>query len=87
MKLLVLDLDGTLWDHENASQLKPPYCFYGDYLVDSAGEELHLFPGVGEFLAWASERFILSIASWNVEERIRPILEGFGLGSTSGSQR
>ncbi len=34
---------------------------------------------MGEFLEWASGRFLLSIASWNVEERVRPILEGFGL--------
>ncbi len=79
MKLLILDLDGTLWDHEDASRLTPPYEFHGDYLVDSTGEELHLFPGVREFLKWAGGRFILSIASWNVEERVRPILEGFGL--------
>ena len=79
MRLLVLDLDGTLWDHEDASRLNPPYEFHDDYIVDASGEELHLFPGVRDFLNWASERFILSIASWNVEERIRPILEGFGL--------
>ena len=79
MKLLVLDLDGTLWDHEDASRLTPPYEFHGDYLVDSTGQELHLFPGVREFLEWARNRFFLSIASWNVEGKVRPILEGFGL--------
>lgn len=79
MRLLVLDLDGTLWDHEDASRLKPPYRFSGDCLFDSRGEMLCLFPGVHEFLEWASERFVLSIASWNLEERVRPILEGFGL--------
>ncbi|ASJ05260.1 magnesium-dependent phosphatase-1 [Thermococcus barossii] len=79
MKLLVLDLDGTLWDHEDASQLTPPYEFHDDYLVDSNGQKLRLFPGVREFLEWASGRFILSIGSWNIEERVRPILEGFSL--------
>ncbi|AMQ18429.1 magnesium-dependent phosphatase-1 [Thermococcus peptonophilus] len=79
MRLLILDLDGTLWDHEDASRLIPPYEFHSDYLVDPYGEELHLFPGVREFLEWASERFLLSIASWNIEEKVRPILEGFGL--------
>lgn len=79
MRLLVLDLDGTLWDHEDASRLVPPYEFHGDYLTDAYGEELHLFPGAREFLEWASGRFLLTIASWNVEERVRPILEGFGL--------
>jgi len=79
MKLLILDLDGTLWDHEDASALVPPYEFNGDCLTDSTGQKLCLFPGVREFLEWASERFILSIASWNVEKKVRPILEGFGL--------
>lgn len=79
MRLLILDLDGTLWDHEDASRLTPPYEFHGDYLVDAYGEKLHLFPGVREFLEWASESFLLSIASWNIEEKVRPILEGFGL--------
>jgi len=79
LKLLVLDLDGTLWDHEDASQLVPPYKFQGDMLIDAYKKELHLFPGVRDFLEWASERFILTIASWNLEERVRPILEGFGL--------
>ena len=79
MRLLVLDLDGTLWDHEDASQLTLPYEFHGDSLTDAYGEELHLFSGVRGFLEWASGRFILTIASWNVEERVRPILEGFGL--------
>lgn len=79
MRLLILDLDGTLWDHEDASRLTPPYEFHSDYLVDAYGEELHLFPGVREFLEWASEHFLLSIASWNIEEKVRPILEGFGL--------
>ncbi len=79
MRLLVLDLDGTLWDHEDASRLVPPYEFHGDCVVDAFGERLCLFPGVREFLEWASGRFLLTIASWNVEERVRPILEGFGL--------
>ena len=79
MRLLVLDLDGTLWDHGDASRLVPPYEFHGDYLSDAYGEELHLFPGVREFLEWVSWRFLLTIASWNIEEKVRPILEGFGL--------
>jgi len=79
VKLLVLDLDGTLWDHEDASCLSPPYTFHGDHLIDARGEELHLFPGVRKFIEWASKRFVLSIASWNAEEKVRPILEGFDL--------
>ncbi len=79
MRLLVLNLDGTLWDHEDASRLVPPYEFHGDCLTDAHGDGLHLFPGVREFLEWTSWRFLLTIVSWNVGERVRPILEGFGL--------
>ncbi len=79
MRLLVLDLDGTIWDHEDASRLDPPYEFHGGHLTDAHGEELHLFPGAREFVEWASERFVLSIASWNVGEKVRAILEGFDL--------
>ncbi|WP_297495659.1 magnesium-dependent phosphatase-1 [Thermococcus sp.] len=57
----------------------PPYEFRGNCLIDSTGQELCLFHGVREFLDWASERFVLSIASWNLEDKVRPILEGFGL--------
>ena len=79
MKLLVLDLDGTLWDHEDASRLVPPFRVYGDRVVDAYGEELNLFPGVREFLKWAGERFLISIASWNLEEFVRPVLEALNL--------
>jgi len=75
MRVLILDLDGTLWGHEDASRLVPPFTVNGNCVIDDYGEELHLFPGVREFLEWASERFVLSIASWNVEDLVRPILE------------
>jgi predicted phosphatase len=47
MRLLVLDLDGTLGDHEDASRLVPSFEFHTDYLVDAYGEELHLFQAFG----------------------------------------
>lgn len=79
MKLLVLDLDKTLWDHYDASQLVPPFRIHDTELIDSLGNKLRLFNGVLEFLEWAKERFILSIASWNVEELVEPILEEFNI--------
>ncbi|HHI00761.1 MAG TPA: magnesium-dependent phosphatase-1 [Thermococcus litoralis] len=79
MKLLVLDLDGTLWDHQNASRLIPPFERKGNEIIDAYGNKLRLFDGVLEFLEWAKDRFILSIASWNVKELVRPILEEFGI--------
>lgn len=79
MRLLVLDLDGTLWDHEDASRFSPPYCFSDDCLFDFKGGRLCLFPAVKEFLEWTKGKFIISIASWNGEDKVKPILEGFGL--------
>ncbi|AIF70077.1 Magnesium-dependent phosphatase [Palaeococcus pacificus DY20341] len=79
MRLLVLDLDGTLWDHEDASRMVPPFEVYGNRVVDAYGRKLELFEGVKEFLDWASEHFILSIASWNVEDVVKLILESLGL--------
>ncbi|USH00557.1 magnesium-dependent phosphatase-1 [Thermococcus argininiproducens] len=79
MKLLILDLDGTLWDHYDASRLTPPFKVNRNELVDSYGNKLRLFEGAREFLEWAKDRFLLSIASWNVEELVRPILEEFGI--------
>lgn len=75
MKLLILDLDGTLWNHEDASQLVPPYKAEGNKVIDAYGRELELFEGVREFLEWAEKKFVLSIASWNMEEVVKPILE------------
>jgi len=37
------------------------------------------FSGLREFLKWTVGKFILSIASWNVKKKVKPILEGFGL--------
>ncbi len=79
MRLLILDLDKTLWDHYDASQLVPPFRTHGTELIDALGNKLKLFDGVVEFLDWAKERFVLSIASWNVEKLVRPILEEFNI--------
>ena len=88
-KLLVLDLDGTLWEQKDVPQMvlkfeilrfkDPQFKVEGNLLIDVYGREVRLFEGVREFLEWAKERFILSIASWNIEEIVWPILEAFGI--------
>ncbi|WP_240910861.1 hypothetical protein [Thermococcus sp. MV5] len=57
----------------------PQFKIEGNRLIDVYGREVRLFEGTKEFLEWAKERFILSIASWNVEKIIGPILEAFGI--------
>jgi len=88
-KLLVLDLDGTLWGQKDVPQIilkfeilqfkDPQFKVEGNLLIDVYGREVRLSEGAKEFLEWVKERFILSIANWNVEEIIRPILETFGI--------
>ncbi len=67
IKLLVLDLDGTLWDHLDISSTKPPYVRLDDDLIeDSEGNRIRLFPGVREFLREVRGLGIaVAVASWN----------------------
>lgn len=57
----------------------PQFKVEGNLFIDVYGREVRLFEGVKDFLEWARRRFILSIASWNVEEIVRPILEAFDI--------
>ena len=78
MKLVVFDLDGTLWDHEDASQLIPPLKKLSeDVIVDSKGERLRLHPNVRRILSKLKEihNVILAVASWNKPDRVKPILK------------
>lgn len=82
MKLIVFDLDGTLWDHEDASQLSPPLRRISeDVIVDSKGERLQLHPNVRRVLSKLRERrdLILAVASWNKADKVKPILELLGI--------
>lgn len=78
MRLLIFDFDGIFWDYEDVFWFILFYEFYGDYFVDVYGEELYFFLGVCEFFDWVSECFFFLIVSWNVEEKVRFIFEGFG---------
>ncbi len=77
--LLFLDLDGTLWDHFDASVLKPPFCRDGFCLVDSCGERLCLFDGVTSFLKKVYGGFVVSCLSWNRYSIVRCVLEELGI--------
>ena len=75
IQLIVFDLDKTLWDHEDASTLEPPYKRIGeDSIVDSHGRTLSLYPNVRNILKELKSRgLLLAIASWNLE-RVGEIL-------------
>ena len=65
--LIVLDLDGTVWDHLDISSLYPPFRRAGPFtIIDSRGSAVNLRPHVRDFLLWARENgHILTTLSWN----------------------
>ncbi len=78
---MVLDLDGTLWDHLDASSLLEPLGIMDhDTVVDSRGETLRLYPYARWFLekTWGLG-LPLAIASWNYPEITTKILELLGI--------
>ncbi len=79
--LLILDLDLTVWDHEDASSLVPPYKrISDDAAADSWGTVVRLRPGVRELLTrCASWGVRVSVASWNRPEIVFPLLEALEL--------
>ncbi len=81
VKLIVLDLDQVLWDHHDATSLKPPLRRVDATTVeDSTGERVVLRDGVEDFLRRARERgAYLSTCSWNEPEKALAVLRAFGL--------
>ena len=79
--LLILDLDLTVWDHEDASSLEPPYRRISeDSAADSRGTVLRLRPGVRDLLSRCAEWGIrVSVASWNRPEVVFPLLRTLDL--------
>ena len=80
IKLLVLDLDGTVWDHPDASSLQPPYTrLDDDVAVDSRGIRVTLARGVRWFLEKVYGRVALAVCSWNKWGNAFELLKTFDL--------
>ncbi|QOJ79077.1 magnesium-dependent phosphatase-1 [Infirmifilum lucidum] len=81
MKLLILDLDRTLWSHPDISSTSPPYRRVSeDAVTDSHGNTIRLNPCARELLALAkSKGLLLAVASWNNPEQALAALEALGL--------
>jgi magnesium-dependent phosphatase-1 len=78
---LLLDLDGTLWDHLNISSLKPPFKRVSeDAIVDSRGVTVRLYKDIVEVARWAkrSGGFVIAL-SWNIPEVAVEALKAFNL--------
>lgn len=82
VKLVVFDLDHTLWDHPNVSSLVFPLTVVtNDSVEDAEGSRVTLFRGIRETLGALRDRgLMLSVASWNNPPPVLELLKLFGLG-------
>ncbi len=82
-KMVVFDLDRTIWDHEDISATTPPYrALDASRIADSGGTIVTLRSGVRELLGWLLERgALLAVVSWNVEWIAVEALKSFGIHS------
>ena len=81
IKLVILDLDGTIWDHLDISSLNPPFKVLNDNLIaDSKGVKVRLCDGVRELLETIkNSNLLLSIASWNIRDVAIEALKAFNI--------
>lgn len=82
VRLVILDLDLTLWDHRNVTALARPFRRVGDDAIeDQSGVRVSLFPGVRPLLDGLRERgFIVACASWNDPPAVEEIFDLLNLG-------
>ncbi|MCC5990356.1 MAG: magnesium-dependent phosphatase-1 [Thermosphaera sp.] len=80
-KVLFIDLDGTLWDHKDVSQMKPPFKRIGEgMIIDSIGTTLKINETMLEILRTIKdEGVLLSTLSWNNPDIALQALEELGL--------
>ncbi|MDP7975954.1 MAG: magnesium-dependent phosphatase-1 [Thermoprotei archaeon] len=80
-RLVVLDIDGTIWDYPKTSSALPgPIKLGKDCFFSGDGTTIRLREGIRDFLDACSESGIyLSLASWNDPALPSKVLEGLGL--------
>ena len=81
VKLVVFDLDRTLWDHPDISTTSPPYRRVSqDEIEDSEGARIRLRPCARRLVEELKSRgFKLAVASWNLPEPAIKALQALGL--------
>ncbi len=80
LRLLMLDLDRTVWDHPDVTSTSPPYVKVGDHVVDGRGEHIRLLPGVPDLFRWAASHGVaLAAVSWNDPAKALAVLDAFSL--------
>ncbi len=77
IKVVILDLDMTLWNHPDVSSMVPPFKRVGNMkIVDSEGNLLVLNDCVPDLLRILKKNgYFLAIASWNYPENALKMLE------------
>ncbi len=80
-RLVVLDLDGTIWDYPKTSSVLPePIKLGKDCFFSGDGTTVKLREGIRDFLNACKDKGIyLSLASWNDPGLPSKVLEGLGL--------
>lgn len=79
--LLLMDLDGTLWDHKDVSSTHPPFTKINDLTIrDKVGEIITVNEGAIDFLQWArANDAVISSLSWNNEDMATEAINALGL--------
>lgn len=78
--VLLLDLDGTLWDTPDISSHTPPFQAHGDLLWDARGRQVRLNAGARELLEKARQTgWITAALSWNTPHTAQEALSALGL--------
>ncbi len=79
--LLLVDLDGTLWDNLDISALKPPFRRISEKtVIDSSGVEVNLYLDMVYLIKWAKENgAFISVLSWNIPDIAIEALNKFNL--------
>ena len=79
IKLVVMDADGTIWNHHSVSELVSPFRLISrDIAEDRYGEKVVLKERLREFLEFAKhKRILVSLASWNEPENVFELLSIF----------
>jgi len=82
VRLVILDLDLTLWDHWNVTALARPFRRISDEAVeDERGVRVSLYPGVRWLLDSLRTRgLIIACASWNDPQPVEEIFNLLDLG-------
>ena len=81
IRLIILDGDGVLWDHQDLSALSLPFrLIKRDTIVDTNGEKVRLLKGVRKLLRTLVKRdIIITLATWNKPEHVTQAFQLFKL--------